>query len=385
MRREGFPRLWRGAPAMVAASVPSHAAYFSAYEAGKVFFGADAPGHHPLAAAASGACATLLHDAVLTPMDVVKQRLQLGFYSGIGQCLRSVLREEGLAGLYRSYPTTVLMNIPYAAVVVSTNESIKKALVSYATSCQQGDNSNRAAGSSVSQAPSLWVYMVSGAGAGALGAAATCPLDVVKTRLQTASLVGRQPPLGSTTRTTAAAATMAAANSTSSSSSSSSMVSAGASSVGSASLRASSASSSLASLASASSVVPSAGLLRTVISSTVAAASTGAHGHAGAGPLAGSSSAAGAGMVMRATLQPVAKLYTASNAAAAPGPPGGPGPRLRAMEVARQLWREEGAAGFFKGVRARMLVHTPSMAISWSTYEAVKMMLQDRFPATPQR
>jgi hypothetical protein len=28
--------------------------------------------------------------------------------------------------LYRSYPTTVLMNIPYAAVVVSTNETLKK-------------------------------------------------------------------------------------------------------------------------------------------------------------------------------------------------------------------------------------------------------------------
>ncbi len=53
------------------------------------------PGHHPLAAAGTGALATLLHDAVLTPLDVVKQRLQLGFYAGASHALRDILCREG--------------------------------------------------------------------------------------------------------------------------------------------------------------------------------------------------------------------------------------------------------------------------------------------------
>jgi len=57
-----------------------------------------------------------------------------------------------------------------------------------------------------------------------------------------------------------------------------------------------------------------------------------------------------------------------------------PSVRLQALGIARELWREGGVGAFFKGVRARMLVHTPSMAISWSTYEVVKGLLVEHFP-----
>lgn len=77
VRREGFVRMWRGAPAVVVACIPGHAAYFSVYEAGKRATGVDAPGHHPVAAAAVGGVSTMLHDAIITPMDLVKQRLQV--------------------------------------------------------------------------------------------------------------------------------------------------------------------------------------------------------------------------------------------------------------------------------------------------------------------
>lgn len=300
---------------MVVASVPSHAAYFSAYEAGKVAFGANAPGHHPLAAAASGAVATLLHDSVITPMDVVKQRLQLGYYNGVGHCLRTILAEEGLRGLYRSYPTTVLMNIPYASVVVSANESIKKLLA-------PADGSR----------PGLWSYMLAGAGAGALGAAATCPLDVIKTRLQTAALAGRVPPAGLGGGMGGTAGSAGAASSTSS------------------------------------------GALRSVLSASL-----------GSSGLMGPASGALGGQQLQ-----VAKLYTATGPGSGSGggvppvrdPGNGNHNHLRALAVARELWREGGAGAFFKGVRARMLVHTPSMGISWGTYETVKMLLAREFPVS---
>jgi len=167
----GFLRLWRGAPAVMVGSVPSHAAYFTAYEAAKEALGVNRPGHHPLAAALTGALATAVHDGVGTPMDVVKQRLQLGYYRGVAHCVRSMVAEEGLLSLWRSFPTTLVMNMPYAATVVAANESFRKLLAP------------------VAGPPSLATYLLAGAGAGAIAAAATCPLDVVKTRLQTQGML----------------------------------------------------------------------------------------------------------------------------------------------------------------------------------------------------
>ena len=39
---------------------------------------------------------------------MVKQRMQLGCYRNVGDCLRSVLRREGAWGFYRSMPTTLV-------------------------------------------------------------------------------------------------------------------------------------------------------------------------------------------------------------------------------------------------------------------------------------
>jgi len=163
---KGVLRLWRGVSTMFAACIPAHAAYFSIYEKSKVAFGADQDGHHPLAAGASGALATIAHDSIMTPMDVIKQRLQLGFYEGMSDCARSIIRTEGAGALFVSFPITLLMNIPYAAVVVSTNESLKKIF-------------------NPSNEYNLPVFFMSGAISGALAAALTNPLDVAKTRLQT--------------------------------------------------------------------------------------------------------------------------------------------------------------------------------------------------------
>jgi len=36
-----------------------------------------------------------------------------------------VVREDGFRALYRSYPITVLMNVPFTSIVVSINENLK--------------------------------------------------------------------------------------------------------------------------------------------------------------------------------------------------------------------------------------------------------------------
>ena len=58
-------------------------------------FGVNKPGHHPAGAAVAGAAATVFHDAIMTPMDVVKQRLQLGYHKGMLDCVMTIRRTEG--------------------------------------------------------------------------------------------------------------------------------------------------------------------------------------------------------------------------------------------------------------------------------------------------
>ena len=68
----------------------------------------------------SGAGATLMSDFIMTPFDVVKQRIQLQgkHFTGPLHAVRQVYASEGLFAFYRSLPTTLLMNIPYALVQV---------------------------------------------------------------------------------------------------------------------------------------------------------------------------------------------------------------------------------------------------------------------------
>ncbi|XP_002994751.2 mitoferrin, partial [Selaginella moellendorffii] len=40
-------------------------------------------------------------------------------------------------------------------------------------------------------------------------------------------------------------------------------------------------------------------------------------------------------------------------------------------QVVKEIVRREGSAALFKGLKPRVLFHTPAAAISWSTYEAV--------------
>lgn len=60
---------------------PAHAAYFATYEWAKVRLGtADQQDQSPHVFALAGMAATLASDAIATPLDVVKQRLQVKFH-----------------------------------------------------------------------------------------------------------------------------------------------------------------------------------------------------------------------------------------------------------------------------------------------------------------
>ncbi|KZP01695.1 mitochondrial carrier [Calocera viscosa TUFC12733] len=165
---EGLRTLWRGVASVIVGAGPAHALYFGTYEIVKEATGGNRPGHHVASTAWAGACATLAHDALMNPFDVIKQRMQLygSSYRNVAQCARSVYRNEGMIAFYVSYPTTLMMTVPFTAVQFSTYESMKKFLNPEGTY-------------------SPLTHVTAGGIAGGVAGAITTPLDVAKTLLQT--------------------------------------------------------------------------------------------------------------------------------------------------------------------------------------------------------
>jgi solute carrier family 25 iron transporter 28/37 len=100
---------------------------------------------------------------------VVKQRMQVQgghIYKGIVDCTLSLIQKEGLKAFYISYPTTILMSIPFQSIHFATYEALKK------TFNPIGNYDPK-------------THIISGGLAGAMASFFTQPLDGVKTLLQT--------------------------------------------------------------------------------------------------------------------------------------------------------------------------------------------------------
>ncbi|KAF9428562.1 Fe(2+) transporter [Podila epigama] len=165
---EGVKTLWRGVNSVIMGAGPAHALYFGTYEYAKQAFGGNESGHHPLAAAAAGACATIAADAFMNPFDVIKQRMQAygSVYTSVAHCASRVYAVEGIRAFYISYPTTLSMTIPFQSIQFATYEYLRKVL-------------------NPSGQYDPMTHIMAGGVAGAVAAAATTPLDVAKTLLQT--------------------------------------------------------------------------------------------------------------------------------------------------------------------------------------------------------
>lgn len=179
---EGLRALWRGVGAVALSAGPAHALYFATYEAVRERLAPDVRKDgqvHALATAVAGGCATVVGDGVMTPLDVVKQRMQLSAkknYASVRECASLVYANHGVRAFYAGYGATLVMNVPFTAVYFSGYEAAKKAILDWRGIEEQ----EFSAGS----------HCLAGAIAGAGAAAATNPLDVVKTRLQTQGEVG---------------------------------------------------------------------------------------------------------------------------------------------------------------------------------------------------
>jgi len=171
--QEGILRPVRGVGAVVLGAGPAHALYFSCYEYLKENMTHHGLNNH-IAYGVSGCVATVLHDSIMTPADVVKQRIQMynSPYKSLVDCIVRIYSTEGISAFYRSYTTQLAMNIPFQSVHFMMYEV-----------CQNLWNPER------TYNPIM--HMASGAIAGGVAAAITTPLDVCKTLLNTQDGAGK--------------------------------------------------------------------------------------------------------------------------------------------------------------------------------------------------
>lgn len=164
---EGSLALWKGVQSVILGAGPAHAVYFATYEWTKEkLIGQDnLQTIQPLKTAASGAVATIMADALMNPFDTIKQRIQLKTDSSVWQISKDIFQKEGLSGFYVSYPTTLTMNIPFAAFNFMVYDTTSKLL-------------------NPSNTYNPFIHCISGGISGALGAAITTPLDCIKNVLQ---------------------------------------------------------------------------------------------------------------------------------------------------------------------------------------------------------
>ncbi|GCC18995.1 hypothetical protein chiPu_0018162 [Chiloscyllium punctatum] len=121
-------------------------------------------------------------DRLKVLMQVLKTRMALrktGQYSGVGDCIKKIMKREGLIAFYKGYIPNILGIIPYAGIDLAIYETLKKTWL------------NKYAKESAD--PGVFVLLACGTISSSCGQLASYPLALIRTRMQAqASLEGSQ-------------------------------------------------------------------------------------------------------------------------------------------------------------------------------------------------
>lgn len=206
-RREGIPGLWRGLSPTVLMTVPSQVTYMVCYD----FFKGHVTSAYrslslappPAAAAAappasvltpeqllasllSGALARSISATLVTPLELLRTRLQAvqgGLHQSMGAHVQHLVQEARAkpASLWRGLGPTLYRDVPFSAIYFAAYETFKRALTG---GSGLGERHVSSQGSHHSHSSEFAVAFASGASAGILAALVTHPFDLIKTRSQ---------------------------------------------------------------------------------------------------------------------------------------------------------------------------------------------------------
>lgn len=218
LRYEGFSGMYRGFGTSLMGTIPARALYMSALEITKSYVGTTAvqvgfsePAAAAVANAAAGLSAAMAAQLVWTPVDVISQRLMVQGGQGMSQistnyrggidAFRTIMKTDGLQGLYRGFGMSILTYAPSNALWWASYCMTQRMVwtgLGYCRNWEEQSKESLVPGSKTVVA----VQGLSAAMAGGVSAIVTTPLDTIKTRLQVLEGNGNcQPTIGQTVRT----------------------------------------------------------------------------------------------------------------------------------------------------------------------------------------
>lgn len=192
IRQEGFPRLWRGTNASLALAVPTVGIYLPCYDIFRNWIedytAQNAPNLTPYAPLVAGSIARSLACIACSPIELARTRMQAykefqngvkppGMFKtllGVLSSVRSISNHHNVnsyRALWTGAGAQLARDVPFSAICWSTLEPIRRRIL-------------RLVGKDANIANILGANFTAGFVAGSLAAAATCPLDVAKTRRQ---------------------------------------------------------------------------------------------------------------------------------------------------------------------------------------------------------
>ncbi|KAJ1716672.1 mitochondrial carrier protein [Aspergillus flavus] len=180
-RQEGLLRgLYGGAVPAFCGSFPGTLIFFGVYEFTKRRM-IDSGINANVAYLSGGFFADLAASVVYVPSEVLKTRLQLqgrynnphfnsGYnYRSTRDALRTIIRQEGFSALFHGYRATIYRDLPFSALQFAFYEQEQRLAKNWVGSRDIG----------------LGLEILTAATAGGMAGVITCPMDVVKTRIQT--------------------------------------------------------------------------------------------------------------------------------------------------------------------------------------------------------
>lgn len=136
---------------------------------------------------AFSAIASCTAELATVPIDVVKVRMQLqgelgstAKYKSSLHAFPTILREEGIAGLYKGVQPALLRQATYGSLRIGMYEPVKALIARFLT----GEGAGVGSAAAASASPALLHKVLSGMVCGGAAAAICNPTDVVKVRMQ---------------------------------------------------------------------------------------------------------------------------------------------------------------------------------------------------------
>uniref|UniRef100_A0A8B9LY47 Solute carrier family 25 member 12 n=1 Tax=Astyanax mexicanus TaxID=7994 RepID=A0A8B9LY47_ASTMX len=132
VRDLGFLGLYKGAKACFLRDIPFSAIYFPVYAHAKIQLTDEEGRLGALQLLTAGAIAGVPAASLVTPADVIKTRLQVAAragqttYSGVIDCFRKILREEGFSAFWKGAGARVCRSSPQFGVTLVTYELLQR-------------------------------------------------------------------------------------------------------------------------------------------------------------------------------------------------------------------------------------------------------------------